>query len=130
MTNSKLLALTVTSAFAFGPGAAVVGQLTDDPTQPVARSSGPDAQLVSDEGTAKRVYDGAKDAVAFIASTTPEGQATGSGFVVSSDGLVVTNAHVVEGASQVAVKIGTDGQQLPADIVGVDASHDLALLDV
>ena len=130
MTNSKLLAITVTSAFAFGSGAAVVGQLTDDPAQPVARSAGADAQFVSDEGTAKRVYDGAEDAVAFIASATAEGQATGSGFVVSSGGLIVTNAHVVEGATQVAVKIGTDGDQLPAEIVGIDASHDLALLDV
>jgi putative serine protease PepD len=130
MTNSKLLAITATSAFAFGSGAAVVGQLTDDPARPTARSASSDTQLVSDEGTAKRVYDGAKDAVAFIASATPQGQGTGSGFVVSSDGLIVTNAHVVDGASQVAVKIGTDGEQLPAEIVGVDASNDLALLDV
>jgi len=130
MTNSKLLAITVSSAFAFGSGAAVVGQLTDDPAQPAARSAGSDAQLVSDQGTAKRVYDGAKDAVAFIASATPQGQGTGSGFVVSPDGLIVTNAHVVDGATQVAVKIGTDGEQLPAEIVGIDASQDLALLDV
>jgi putative serine protease PepD len=130
MTNTKLLAITVTSAFAFGGGAAVVGQLTDDPAQPVARSGSSDTQLVSDEGTAKRVYDGAKDAVAYIAAAGAQGQGTGSGFVVSSDGLIVTNAHVVDGATQVAVKIGTDGEQLPAEIVGVDASHDLALLDV
>jgi putative serine protease PepD len=130
MTNTKLLAITVTSAFAFGGGAAVVGQLTDDPAQPVARSGSSDTQLVSDEGTAKRVYDGAKDAVAYIAAASAQGQGPGSGVVVSSDGLIVTNAHVVDGATEVAVKIGTDGEQLPAEIVGVDASHDLALLDV
>jgi putative serine protease PepD len=130
MNNSKLLAISVTSAFAFGGGAAVVGQLTDDPAKPVARSATPDTQLVSDDGTAKQVYDGAKDAVAYISATTAEGQATGSGFVVSSDGLIVTNAHVVEGASEVAVKVGTDGDQLPAEVVGIDASRDLALLDV
>jgi putative serine protease PepD len=130
MNNSKLLAITVTSAFAFGGGAAVVGHLTDDPAEPVARSGTSDTQLVSDEGTAKRVYNGAKDAVAYIAAATAQGQGTGSGFVVSSDGLIVTNAHVVDGASQVAVKIGTDGEQLPAEIVGIDASQDLALLDV
>jgi putative serine protease PepD len=76
------------------------------------------------------VYDGAQDAVAFIAAASSQGQGTGSGFVVSSDGLIVTNQHVVDGASEVAVKIGTDGEQLPAEIVGVDASRDLALLKV
>jgi putative serine protease PepD len=130
MNNSKLLTISVTSAFAFGGGVALVGHLTDDPAQPVARSGTAETRLVSDEGTAKQVYDGAKDAVAYISATSAQGQGTGSGFVVSSDGLIVTNAHVVDGASQVAVKIGTGGDQLPAEIVGIDASRDLALLDV
>jgi putative serine protease PepD len=131
MKNSKLIAIGVTSAFAFGSGVAAVGSLTDDPSPAPARSSsGQPTQLVSDEGPAKQVYDGAKDAVAFIAAAGPQGQGTGSGFVVSPDGLIVTNQHVVDGATEVAVKIGTDGQQLPAEIVGIDASHDLALLDV
>jgi putative serine protease PepD len=130
--NSKLLVLGVSSAFALGAGAAVVGLLDDDPGATPARSSssGNQTQLVSDDGTAKQVYDGAQDAVAFIAAASSQGQGTGSGFVVSSDGLIVTNQHVVDGASEVAVKIGTDGEQLPAEIVGVDASQDLALLKV
>jgi putative serine protease PepD len=49
---------------------------------------------------------------------------------VSSDGLVVTNQHVVDGATEVAVQIGADGEQLLAEIVGIDASQDLALLHV
>jgi putative serine protease PepD len=130
MNNTKLIAIAASSALAFGAGTALVGQLTDDPTQPAARSSSPQTQLVSDEGTAKQVYDDAKDAVAYISAASPQGQGTGSGFVVSSDGLIVTNAHVVDGATQVAVKIGTDGEQLPAEIVGIDPSQDLALLDV
>jgi putative serine protease PepD len=130
MKSTKILAISVTSAFAFGAGVAAIGQLADDPSPPAARSAGSETQLVSDEGSAKRVYDGAKDAVAYIAAGTPQGQGTGSGFVVSPDGLIVTNAHVVDGATQVAVKIGTDGEPLPADIVGIDPSRDLALLDV
>ncbi len=131
--NSKLLALGVTSAFALGAGVAVVGLAADDPAASPARSSssGQEAQLVSDDGgTAKQVYDGAKDAVAFISAASAQGQGTGSGFVVSPDGLIVTNQHVVDGATQVAVKIGTDGEQLPAEVVGIDASQDLALLKV
>jgi putative serine protease PepD len=57
------------------------------------------------------------------------GTATGSGFVVSSDGYVVTNAHVIDGADSVKVKIG-DGDTLTAKVVGVDQSTDIALLKV
>ena len=131
--NPKLLAVAVTSAFAFGAGIAVVGQVADGPDASPARSSGSgeDTRLVSSEdGIAKQVYDGATGAVAFIAAASAQGQGTGSGFVVTADGLIVTNQHVVDGATQVAVKIGTDGEQLPAEIVGVDASRDLALLKV
>jgi putative serine protease PepD len=72
------------------------------------------------------VYQNAKDSVAYI--TTQVG--TGSGFVVSDDGYIVTNAHVVEGANgQIKAKIG-DGKTLDAKLVGQDASTDLALLKV
>ena len=57
------------------------------------------------------------------------GVATGSGFVVSKDGYVVTNAHVVDGASSVKVKIG-DGDTKTAKVMGKDNSSDIALLKV
>src|SRR5262245_17866468 len=86
------------------------------------------------------VYEKAKDSVAYITSqitqssggpfgTTQQGTATGSGFVVSSDGYIVTNDHVVDGASSVTAKVG-DGKTLTAKVVGTDASTDLALLKV
>src|SRR6476659_3738634 len=60
---------------------------------------------------AERVYNDTKQSVAFISAQTPQGQATGSGFVVSADGGIVTNAHVVDGADQVSVKLGPDGPE-------------------
>lgn len=51
----------------------------------------------------------------------------GSAFFVSSDGLLVTNAHLVEGARAVGVKL-QDGRVLPAEVVGVDETIDLAVL--
>ena len=131
MNSTKLIGVTVASAFAFGGGVAVIGAVADDGSPAQLRSpGGTSTQLVSDDSTAKDVYEGAQDSVAFISSTTAEGQATGSGFVVDDSGLIVTNEHVIDGAQQVTVKIGTDGKEIPAEIVGADASHDLALLKV
>ena len=76
-----------------------------------------------------QVYAQAKDSVAYVSSQTSGGEATGSGFVVAKQGLIVTNAHVVEGATAVTVKVG-DGATLPATVVGRDESTDLALLRV
>jgi putative serine protease PepD len=76
------------------------------------------------------VYDSAHPSVAFISAASQEGQATGSGFVVSSDGLVVTNDHVIDGAQQVTARIGAGTTDYPATVVGVDPSKDLALLRV
>jgi putative serine protease PepD len=87
---------------------------------------------VSDSGdqTAKQVYDGAKGSVAFISAETGQGTATGSGFVVSSDGKIITNEHVVDGATSVTVKLGTSGKEQSAQVLAADASKDLALLKI
>ena len=57
--------------------------------------------------------------------------ALGSGFIISADGYIVTNNHVVEGADKVTVKLNGDKSAgLPAKVVGTDAETDLALLKV
>jgi serine protease Do len=55
--------------------------------------------------------------------------ALGSGFLIRSDGLIVTNRHVVVGARLVRVRL-TDGREFPARILGADAVTDIALLKV
>jgi serine protease Do len=55
--------------------------------------------------------------------------AMGSGFVVSADGLIVTNHHVVDGASEVEVTLH-DGTELTGEVIGKDADTDLALVRV
>lgn len=58
-----------------------------------------------------------------------ETQAGGSGVIISSDGYVVTNNHVTEGAKQVKVKLA-DGRAFDAQIIGSDPSTDVALLKI
>jgi serine protease Do len=53
----------------------------------------------------------------------------GSGFIVRSDGAIVTNAHVVAGATRISVAM-RDGTTYPAKLVGIDETNDLAVLKI
>jgi putative serine protease PepD len=131
MKPSKILAGGVAAALAIGVGGALGHELTNSSSSATtAGAPTTSARAISDDETARNVYNGAKDSVTYITSDTAQGQATGSGFVISGDGLIVTNEHVVDGATQVQVKIGTSGKAQPAKVVGADASRDLALLKV
>ena len=59
----------------------------------------------------------------------PRGTALGSGFIVSPDGYVLTNAHVVDGADKVTVKL-SDSREFVAKVVGTDKKSDIALLKI
>ena len=58
---------------------------------------------------------------------SPEQQGVGSGFVVSSDGYILTNNHVVDGANRIKIKLA-DGKEYDGKVVGRDPKTDLALL--
>ena len=61
--------------------------------------------------------------------TTQRGVATGSGFVIDKQGNILTNAHVVEGASKITVSLG-NRETVPARVSGRDVSNDLALVKI
>jgi len=57
-----------------------------------------------------------------------DGEAAGSGFILSSDGIIVTNHHVVAGSTDVKVTIASTGQKLEAEVLGYDITEDVAVL--
>jgi S1-C subfamily serine protease len=105
----------------------------------------------SEEGgnTVDQIYKADGNGVAFIESQlepeeSPEesfnpfiepesqsgGTATGSGIVLDDKGHILTNNHVIEGASKIQVKLGASDHEYTAEVVGTDPASDLALLKV
>ena len=79
--------------------------------------------------TPSQVYAQNVNAVVAISCTVPGGTSTGSGFILTQDGYVVTNYHVVEGARKTQV-ITTQGDTFLAELVGYDQANDIAVLKV
>ena len=105
-----------------------------DPTEhpPLELSPSPDSvPNVLQEGglSLQQIYADNIHSVVSISCTLHGGSSTGTGVVLSSDGYIVTNAHVVEDALTVTIDL-TDGRSLPATLIGADAVSDLAVLHV
>ncbi len=135
-TPRAFLTLLLAALLGAGGGALVVGLNGGSGRTVTTTIAAPGASpaAVADAGASgalapTQVYARARGSVAYVTANGAQGQATGSGFVVSKDGLIVTNAHVVEGATAVSVKVG-GGATLPATVAGRDESTDLALLRV
>ncbi len=65
----------------------------------------------------------------FFFGTMQESEGSGSGIILTADGYIVTNNHVIEGASSVSVVLN-DGKTYEAKVTGADASTDLAVLKI
>lgn len=73
------------------------------------------------------VADAVLPSVVSIMAKFPNGSGEGSGVVLSSDGQILTNAHVVKSATDIEVRFN-DGTTAPAELVGIDASDDIAVI--
>ncbi len=155
----SLVAVLVATAIAGGAvalgGAALLGVVVvdDDPQTPVfqaptrALSSGQPTTFKRDPGplTIREIYRRAAPGVVQVTSTTltqgevdqlfgfplpqEEQRDQGSGFVIDESGLVVTNFHVVDGATDIEVSF-SNKESMKARVVGSDRSTDIALLKV
>ena len=118
---------------------------TEDPTDPTAppdHSIGSTPQLELNDSPVgqdsyagdsclplQQIYEQNIPSVVSIACQTRTGSGSGTGVVLTSDGYIVTNAHVVDGAVRITVLL-TDGRELEARLVGSDSISDLAVLHV
>ena len=120
-------------------GGALAGKQSDSTTsQPAATAGGFDTTSV---GTSGQAVDGnaKSDVSALISKALPgvvsinvvlnSGQAAGTGFIISSDGQIATNAHVVADATSIEV-VFSDGTSASAKVLGVDRTDDLAVIKV
>lgn len=65
-----------------------------------------------------------------IESGPRRGGSVGTGIIITSDGEIVTNSHVIEGASEIRVRLAGETEPRPATLIGADPSNDLALLRI
>ncbi|MCP5261473.1 MAG: trypsin-like peptidase domain-containing protein [Rhodoferax sp.] len=104
------------------------------------RTVSPRGELGAEERATIELFEQARDSVVFISTrsrvrdiwsrnvfTVPRGN--GSGFIWDESGHVVTNLHVIEGASEASVKLA-DGRDYRASLVGASPAHDIAVLRI
>ncbi|MGA3031607.1 MAG: trypsin-like peptidase domain-containing protein [Candidatus Limnocylindrales bacterium] len=133
------VALLSGSLSAVGTYVAVTLASSSGPAAATATSQPGSAQTISltQSDAIIRVASLVKPSVVTIVSSDASGVSpfsvpstgAGSGFIVSSNGLILTNNHVVTGASSLTVTLD-DTRQMPATVVTTDATHDLALIKI
>jgi S1-C subfamily serine protease len=122
-----LLAAVAIVAAAIGGGTAYgIQELTGQDT--VASSSTSTTVVPSaDKGTVAGVAKAVSPSIVEINAASNAGSSTGSGVIITSDGEIITNNHVIAGASQIKVST-SDGKTYTAKVVGTDSKKDLALI--
>ena len=117
-------AVAAVSAGAFAAGALIGGDAGSVSALPAV--SGSPVKPRKGQSQAGVIY--AKASPAVVSIRTSDG--SGTGFLIDNDGTVVTNAHVVGTSDRVIVRFGADGRTIDAAVKGVDASSDLAVLNI
>jgi S1-C subfamily serine protease len=136
--RSVFIALALVVAFVY---------ITMAPNSPLRRYDGPlwsgpavahSAGLGGDEVNNIDIYKAAKDSVAYITSTVYQQsfffemvptRALGSGFLISPDGRILTNNHVISGSSKIEVRF-SDGSRYTAKVLVADRADDLAMIQI
>ena len=124
------------SGLAGAAGFNVVDDLVGGDAAPASPSAGPRSSTVADTpdtraaaGSVEQVAASVLPSVVKITVTGPQGAGSGSGIILSSDGEILTNDHVVEAAGGGTMAVSfNDGSTAPATVVGTDPLTDLAVI--
>jgi S1-C subfamily serine protease len=138
--STLLMALVATLAIGAGAGAVAYSTFSSPDTKTIVRVPAGNSEPAASTSALtigeiyRRSYKGVVELTVTSNTTTPFGgeeeqQAQGSGFIYDSEGHVVTNEHVVDGARAVSVRFW-NGDTYKATVVGSDPSTDLAVIKV
>jgi serine protease Do len=121
-----------------GAGAGVSALMHNDSTRTVTvpTASSHNSSVIAKPSDVQGILAKVGPAVAYVRTQDfspgtffPSGGA-GTGIVLTPDGELLTNAHVVNGATSIKVTIGSDTQSHDASLIGIDTTHDLALVKI
>ena len=144
MPSNRIVAMVAAAAVIGGGAGAAIATLADDggpsSTPTVATPAATGSTVSNSDLTVGQVAKAATSSVVEVDATTSAGDspfpygnrsasAEGTGFVYDAKGDIVTNQHVVDGASSVKVKF-SDGSTYAATVVGADTATDIAVLHV
>jgi S1-C subfamily serine protease len=102
---------------------------SDEPVATAPATNGDEPALNVAE-VLKKIQPSVVTIIALTETGMDQGRGTGTGVVITSDGDILTNDHVVDGADSVFVLFAGDTEPTPATVIAVDAGNDLALLHV
>ncbi|WP_405536527.1 trypsin-like peptidase domain-containing protein [Streptomyces sp. NBC_00075] len=123
-----LLAAVAIVAAAIGGGTAYgIQELTNSDSAVTSSSTSTNVVPSSAKGTVSGVAAAVSPSIVEINATSNAGSSTGSGVIITSDGEIITNNHVISGASSIKVST-SDGKSYTAKVVGTDSKKDLALI--
>ncbi|MFE6893370.1 S1C family serine protease [Streptomyces sp. NPDC057694] len=122
-----LLAAVAIAAAAVGGGTAYAFQELTGSSTTASSSTSTTVVPSSKKGTVAGVAEAVSPSIVEINATLSSGSSTGSGVILTSDGEILTNNHVISGATSVKVQT-SDGKSYTAEVVGTDAKKDLALI--
>lgn len=115
-------------------GALLGNEISDWRNEPPTRSSDKAINVAAPRDASERridiarVVDYVASSVVTISADVGDGQSLGTGVIVSSDGEILTNAHVVDGATKIRVRLAGETEPREVNLLSVDPGNDLALL--
>ena len=113
---------------------ATIGALSPSPSVPSVSDqrlpTAPAAGTTPSGQSTSAIVAAVDPAIVDITTTVDGGEAAGTGMVLTSDGFVLTNNHVIEGATSISVQIAGHGPSYDAHVVGYDVTHDVAVIQL